>query len=130
MLIRKSVIFPLSEKLLTNPSGQTHPLVINQTLTLVAFRGHLFEKRISVKAANLISNSRRQSLSGYEWPWKKWSGVIEGRLIHFDVLYLVGILDYLTSLFEEGFEYNTTVVHSSTISAYQFDDMLLWANIL
>ena len=58
------------------------------------------------------------------------AGVIEGRLIHFDVLYLVGILDYLTSLFEEGFEYNTIVVHSSTISAYQLDDMLLWANIL
>ena len=37
MLIRKSVILPLSEKLLSNPSGQTHPLVTNQTLTLVAW---------------------------------------------------------------------------------------------
>ena len=35
MLIRKPVILPLSEKLLTNPSGQTHPLVTNQIFTLV-----------------------------------------------------------------------------------------------
>ena len=36
LLIRKPVNLPLSEKLLTNPSGQSHPLVTNQTLTLVA----------------------------------------------------------------------------------------------
>ena len=34
MLIREQVILPLSEKLLSNPSGQTHTLVTNQTLTL------------------------------------------------------------------------------------------------
>ena len=37
MLIRKPVILPLSEKLLTNPSRQTHPLVTSQTLILVAW---------------------------------------------------------------------------------------------
>ena len=38
------------------------------------FRGYLFEKEVSVKAA-IISNSRRHSsLSGYESSWKKWSG--------------------------------------------------------
>ena len=37
MLIRKPVILPLSEKLLSNSSGETHPLVTNETLTLVAW---------------------------------------------------------------------------------------------
>ena len=37
MLIRKPVIRPLSEKLIINPSGQTHPLAINQIFTLVAW---------------------------------------------------------------------------------------------
>ena len=38
---------------------------------------------------------------------------------------LVSILDYLTSLFEDGLEYNTIGVHRSAISAYQekVDDM-------
>ena len=70
MFIRKPVILRLSEKLLTNPSGQTHPLVTNQTLTKICFvtkqnisdidgfKGYLFEKGVSVKAANLTSNSR------------------------------------------------------------------------
>ena len=65
-------------KLLTNPLGQTHSLVTNQTLTLVAWMvsgEYLFEKGVSVKAANLISNSRKlSSLSGYDSSWKKWSG--------------------------------------------------------
>ena len=37
MLIRKPAILPLSKKLLANPSGPTRPLVINQTITLVAW---------------------------------------------------------------------------------------------
>ena len=36
------------------------------------FRGHLFEKGVSAKAANLIFNSRRKNpLPGYESSWKK-----------------------------------------------------------
>ena len=116
-------------KLLTNPLGQTHSLVTNQTLTLVAWMvsgGYLFEKGVSVKAANLISNSRRQSsLSGYESSWKKWSSWCDRRVVNPFRCTLVSILDYLTSLFEEGLEYNTIGVHRSEISAYheKIDDM-------
>ena len=113
MFIRKPVILPLSEKLLTNPSGQTHPLVTNQTLTKICFvtkqnisdtdgfKGYLFEKGVSVKAANLTSNSRRHSsLSGYESSWKKWSGWYDRRAVNPFQCALASILDYLTSFFE------------------------------
>ena len=52
------------------------------------FRGYLFEKGVSVKVANRISNSRRQSsLPGYESPWKKWSSWYDWRTVnHFGVL--------------------------------------------
>ena len=52
------------------------------------FRGYLLEKGVSVKGANIISNSRGQSsLSGYESSWKKWSGWCDRRAVtHFDVL--------------------------------------------
>ena len=89
------------------------------------FRGYLFEKEVSVKAA-IISNSRRQSsLSGYESSWKKWSGWCDRRAVNPFRCTLVSILDYLTSLFEEGLEYNTIGVHRSAISAYheKVDDM-------
>ena len=83
------------------------------------FRGHLFEKGVSVKAANLISNSRRQSsLSDYESSWKKWSGWCDRRAVDPFRCTLFRILDYLTSLFEKGLEHNTIGVHRSAISAY------------
>ena len=48
----------------------THPYISDMD----GFREYLFAKGVSVKAANLISNSRRKSsLSGYESSWKKWS---------------------------------------------------------
>ena len=90
------------------------------------FRGYLFEKGVSVIAANLISNSRRQSpLSGCESSWKKWSSWCDRRAVNPFRCTLVSILDYLTSLFEEGLEYNTIGVHRSAISAYheKVDDM-------
>ena len=45
------------------------------------------------------------------------TGLMKGRLIHFDIL--VSILDYFTSLFEERIEYSKIIrVHRSAISAY------------
>ena len=69
------------------------------------FRGYLFEKGVSVKATNLISNSRRKSsVSDYESSWKKWSGWCDRRAVNPFRCTLVSILDYLTSLLEEGLE--------------------------
>ena len=83
------------------------------------FRGHLFEKEVSVKVANLISNSRRQSsLSGYESSWKNWFGWWDRSTDDTFRCTSVSILDYLTTLFEEGLEYNTIGVHRSVISTY------------
>ena len=63
----------------TNQSFRTDSPSCNKSNPYISgidgFRGYLFEKWVSVKAANLISNSRKQSsLSGYESSWKKWSG--------------------------------------------------------
>ena len=96
---------------------------------MVGFRRNLFEKAVSIKVANLISNSRKQSsLSGYESSWKKWSGWCDQRAVDPFRWTLVSILDYLTSLFEEGLEY--IGVRRSAISAYheKVDDMSV-ANI-
>ena len=114
----------------TIQSFRTKPPSCNKSNRYISgmdgFSGYLFEKGVSVKAANLIFNSRRQSfLSGYESSWKKWSGWCDRRVVNPFRCTLVSILDYLTSLFEEGLEYNTIGVHRSEISAYheKIDDM-------
>ena len=46
------------------------------------FRGYLFKKVVSVKAANIISNSIKQSsLLGYELFWNKWFGRFDERAV-------------------------------------------------
>ena len=73
-----------------NQSFRTNPPSCNKSNIYISgmdgFRGYLFEKEISVKAANLISNSRRQSsLSGYESSWKKWSGWCDRMLAYWTI---------------------------------------------
>ena len=91
MLIRKPVILPLSEKLLSNSSGETHPLVTNETFTLVAWMvsGDICLRKEFLSRQPILSPiqgdrvlyqvTSRPGRSGL-------AGVIEGRLIHFDVL--------------------------------------------
>ena len=114
----------------TNQSFRTNPPSCNKSNPYISgmdgFRRYLFEKGVSVKGANLIFNSRTQSsLSGCESSWKKWSGWCDRRAVNPFRFTLVSMLDYLTSLFEEGLEYNTIAVHRSAISAYHgnVDDM-------
>ena len=91
MLIRKPVILPLSEKLLTNPSGQTHPLVTSQTLTLVAWMvsGDIYLRKEFLSREPILSSiqGKRVLYQVASRPGRSGlAGVIEGRLIHFDLL--------------------------------------------
>ena len=86
MLIRKPLTFPSSGKLLTNPSGQTHPLVIktNPCISdMAGFRRHLPEKQPILSPIQgerlLYQVTSRPGRSGLD-------DVIEGHLIHFGVL--------------------------------------------
>ena len=76
--VDKEISDPSIIRKTTIQSFRTNPPSCNKSNPYISgmdgFRGYLFEKGVSVKAANLISNSRRQSsLSGYESSWKKWS---------------------------------------------------------
>ena len=87
MLIRKSVILPLSIiRKTTNQSPKTDWLSCNKSNPYISgmngFRGYLFKKVVSVKAANLFSNPRRQSsLLGYEPFWNKWFDRFDERAV-------------------------------------------------
>ena len=91
MLVRKPVILSLSEKLLTNPSGQTHPLVINQIVTLVAW---MVSEGICSRQQFLSGQPILSPIQGnrvlYQFTSRPGrnglAGVIKGRLIHFNGL--------------------------------------------
>ena len=121
--VDKETSNPVIIRKTTTQSFRTNPPSCNKSNPCISgmdgLSGYLLEKGVFVKAANLISNSRRQSsLSGYESSWKKWSGWCDRRAVNPCRCTSVSILDYLTSLFEEGLEYNTIGVHRSAISAY------------
>ena len=85
----------------TNQSFRTYSTSCNKSKPYISgkdvFGEHLFEKGVSVKAANLISISRGQSsLLGYDSSWKKWSGWCNQRAVVSCRCTLVSILDYLT----------------------------------
>ena len=90
MLIRKPVILPLSEKLLSNPSGQTHPLVTNQTPTLVAWivsGDSCFRKDFLLRQSILSPIQGDRVLYQVTIrPGSDLAGMIKGQSIHFDVL--------------------------------------------
>ena len=91
MLIRKPVILPLSEKLLSNSSGETHPLVTNETFTLVAWMvsGDICLRKEFLSRQPILSPIQGDRVLYQVTSRPGRSGladVIEGWLIHFDVL--------------------------------------------
>ena len=91
ILIRKPVIVLLSEKLLINPSGQTDPLVINRTLTLVPWMVsqdiYLREQFLSRLPILSPTQGERALYQTTSHPGRNGlPSVIEGWLILFNVL--------------------------------------------
>lgn len=89
--VRKPILLPQRVDLLSNPLGEYHPLLLNQSLQLVAWtvsgknsKQMEFRKKLPISSQQqegqerfLITN--RTGISGV-------AGVVEGRLIQFDVL--------------------------------------------
>ena len=85
---------------------------------LDGFRQRLLAARISERASKLISSTRRQgSLSNYNSSWSKWASWCGERKID-PFRWAIGkVLDYLSYLFDLGYEYRTVGCHRSAISA-------------
>ena len=83
------------------------------------FRDKLVESGISNAAASLITNSRRESTeTNYKSSWGKWSSWCFSKQIDPFQCSLNYILDFLASLFKEGYQYRSINNYRSAISAY------------
>ena len=121
MTIKNPILIPNHPKVLLSPEGKTHSLIQNLSLRLVALlvSGSLSSKGISKRAIDLISNARRTgSQSNFESAWRKWVGCCQRKQTDPFSNHLREVLDFLTEIFELGFEYNTINTHRSTISTF------------
>ena len=83
------------------------------------FRQRLLAIAISERASKLISSTRRQgSLSNYNSSWSKWTSWCGERKTDPFRCTIGKVLDYLSYLFDLGYEYRTVGCHMSAISAY------------
>jgi len=77
MCVEHPITLPQNLNLLTNPTGERHPLILKQDLEISSmgnFRKQMETEGISRKAAKLISESRRDGTrANYESAWRKWS---------------------------------------------------------
>ena len=86
---------------------------------LDGFRQRLLAKVISQRVSKLISNTRRQgSLSNYDLSWSKWASRCGERKTDPFRRAIGKVLDYLSYLFDSGYEYRTIGCHRSAISSY------------
>ena len=122
MSIQNPILLPMRFQVLTNPQGQTHPLVKQKQLRasgMDCFRQSLASEGLSEQAADLIANCRRRgSISNYQSAWRKWASWCVQRQIDPIRCDVNLIANFLAVMFHEGYEYSTINCHRSAISAY------------
>ena len=111
------ILLPWGPKLLQGPQGQSHPLVMNQTLQLAAW--HVCNDLCSQRAflATLPSSSWQPSTNSvYNSAWKKWHCWCIAREVDPLCPSLADITGFLAHSFDEGLEYRTINTYRSALS--------------
>ncbi|XP_070564060.1 uncharacterized protein [Ptychodera flava] len=105
---------------LTTPTSPSSPG--NRLLTvsgLEGFRKSLVADGVSKETAELMSHAWRDgTASSYNSSWRKWSSWCGEQQINPFQTTLGDILNFLTTLYNEGYEYRTINTYRSTISAF------------
>ena len=109
------LLTPLPD-ILVDPQRNKHPLIQNRKLP---YRKSLEMEGISSNAAKPISQSRRPgSVASYKLASNKWTSCCVGEKNDLFCAPLSKIVNYLSTLFDEGLQYQAVNAHWSSISAY------------
>ena len=103
------------------PRGTTPNDSIKKSNTegISCLKQQLETKGISESAINIMLHSKRESTTHTYTPcWQKWVLWCQRKQVDPTIAPVNEILDFLASLFQEGFEYRTLGVYRSAISAY------------
>ena len=114
--------FDLEERSLKKSKGRNLSYCPKPNLKISGMDGlmvRLQKERVSREASNLIVKSRRSSSnSNYVLSWGKWDGWCAERKIDPFCSSINQILEFLSQLFQNGFQYRTINNYSSAISAF------------
>ena len=126
LLLEMSMQCPLLLKplpdLLLDPQGNKHSLFQNQETNVNGLEGYkksLEMEGISSNVAKLISQSRRPgSIASYKLAWNEWTSWCVREKTDPFCAPLTKIVNYLSTLFDEGFQYQTVNANRSAVSAF------------
>ena len=102
---------------LNKPTGGSSSSNCKQNITTSGvdhIREILLKKGVSKTAAQLITSTRRKSSqSNYNLSWRMWASWCDKQQVDAFRCDVIKILDYLSFLFDKGYEYRTIGCHRS-----------------
>ena len=102
---------------LNKPTGGSSSSNYKQNITTSGvdhIREILLKKGVSKTAAQLITSTRRKSSqSNYNLSWRMWASWCDKQQVDAFRCDVIKILDYLSFLFDKGYEYRTIGCHRS-----------------
>lgn len=113
MCIKNPLLLPIFPKLLQDPQGNLHELILEKFLQLVTCRipGKIWKCKEYQKSLQSLS-------SNYESAWEEWCLWCGEQKVDNVRCCINYVLDFLVWLFRMEFEYATIDSHRSTISVY------------
>jgi hypothetical protein len=119
LLCDDPILLPPIKGLLTDPRGQEHPLIMNRSLHLEAWKVSGDErKQLDFRVRRLLENSRRASTRAvYKGPCSKWVCWCESRAANPLQAPVDLIVNFLSEKRTEGLGYNSLNVYRSAIAA-------------
>lgn len=120
MIVDIPVYLPQTMNLISCPSGETHPLLTNQTLQLVAWKvsgSHICIKAFQKRLLKSSASWRKGTEKSYSFAWSKRQCWCDRR--DRDPLRpsIVDVVDFLTEGYQEGLQYSTLNSYRSALSA-------------
>ena len=118
----QSISHPSVFRFVTQPSGETPSFSHSKQIVssgMESFRSNLISKGISINAASLIEKSRRErTRANYNMAWAKWAGWCHKQQVNPFNAALSQIIEFLTYMFQQDYQYRTINNRRSAISAY------------
>ena len=109
-------ILPKQPDILLNSQGESHPLILQDHLTLATWPVSGILSRQVAFQTRLRDSWRGSTAKSYESAWRKLTSWCGERNINAFQVSIYTILEYLTKLFQEGKEHSTINTNRSMLS--------------
>ena len=121
MLTEEPILLPVLRNTLSSPKGEAHPMILNNSLHLAAWRVSGKRTRTQAFQKKLPSSSsrvwRKGTRTAYDAAWNRWASWCNQREIDPVQATVADVTEFLTNLYEDGLQYSTINGYRSAISS-------------